>query len=240
MNPFRSTRTVCYKSSQWRCWFLNSLCPISKHLAPFCPFSSTISVNKLQAKSCLERYVHITCKEGTTRTTHWLLFCLDPEGSSCVYEMKKYIIGLYLKAHFPRWEIDCLTASYENKLDHPKFVRRLIWADEKGISIIARCLISYQHIVLLISYYYMLDRSHGIVHQQLSTGIDKVQVVSTWGPRSPEGSWNIFEGWLVDILWPQLYYICFIRLLDGVVGLVVCCNGSRYNEGWRPLIYTIP
>ena len=48
---------------------------------------------------------------------------------------------------------------------------------------------------------------------------DLDQWFSTWESRPAEGSWSFLDGTQVDILCTQLYYICFIRVLDGVVGL---------------------
>jgi len=41
----------------------------------------------------------------------------------------------------------------------------------------------------------------------------------------------------VDILYTQLYFMCFIPILDGGHWVVAnCCNGSRYKKGWKSLI----
>ena len=63
--------------------------------------------------------------------------------------------------------------------------------------------------------------------------LSSMPVVSNLRLRHPQGS-------RVDILCTQLYYVCFIGVLDeGCWAIVGCYNGSRYKKGWKPLIYTV-
>ena len=49
-------------------------------------------------------------------------------------------------------------------------------------------------------------------------------------------SWTISEGSRGDILYEQLYYVCFIRVLDRNILIIVgCYNGLRCKKGWKPL-----
>jgi len=58
----------------------------------------------------------------------------------------------------------------------------------------------------------------------------------TWDPRPPDGSWNIFEGVASRILCTQLYYTCFIRVLDGGRWVMLdCYHWSPYKICWKPL-----
>jgi len=50
--------------------------------------------------------------------------------------------------------------------------------------------------------------------------------------RHPEGSWTILEGSRADILCTQMYYICFVRVLDGGRRVIV---GRGSNNVWKPL-----
>jgi len=58
------------------------------------------------------------------------------------------------------------------------------------------------------------------------------QWFSTWGLWPPERPWIISEGPRVDILCTQLYYICFIRVIDGDRWVIVGC----YNAGMGTLL----
>jgi len=63
------------------------------------------------------------------------------------------------------------------------------------------------------------------------------QWFSTWGRDHQKGRDSFLEESRIDVLCTQLYYICFIRVLDGGrLVMVGCYNKSRYNRGWRSLL----
>jgi len=73
-------------------------------------------------------------------------------------------------------------------------------------------------------------RAYGVAPQLGTTGLVRRVFIQVWNQwfkavvfnlrlRLAEGSWTILGGVTSRLICTQLYYICFIRVLDGVVGL---------------------